>query len=98
MRQWKLSPTDLESRRRWYEYSLARDEMLEATDTDFAPWHLVHSDDKKRARLNIISHLLRQFPYEEIKREKVKMLERSEKHAYDDQAPLTDRHWIKQRY
>ena len=88
MRQWKLSPTDLESRRRWYEYSLARDEMLEATDTDFAPWHLVHSDDKKRARLNIISHLLRQFPYEEIKREKVKMPDRSEKHAYDDQATL----------
>jgi len=98
VRQWKLSPTDLESRRLWYEYSLARDEMMEATDTNFAPWHLVHSDDKKRARLNIISHLLRQFPYEEIKREKVKMLERSEKHAYDDRATLTDRHWIKQRY
>jgi len=98
LRQWKLSPTDLESRRRWYEYSLARDEMLEATDTDVAPWHLVHSDDKKRARLNIISHLLRQFPYEEIKREKVKMVDRSEKHAYDDQATLTDRRWIKQRY
>jgi len=98
LRQWKLSPTDLESRRRWYEYSLARDEMLEATDTEFAPWHLVHSDDKKRARLNIISHLLKQFPYEEIKREPVKMLDRSEKHAYDDQATLTDRRWIKQRY
>jgi len=98
LRQWKLSPTDLESRRRWYDYSLARDEMLEATDTDFAPWHLVHSDDKKRARLNIISHLLRQFPYEEVKREKVKMVDRSEKHAYDDQVTLTDRRWIKQRF
>jgi polyphosphate kinase 2 len=98
LRQWKLSPTDLESRRRWYEYSRARDEMFEATDTDFAPWHLIHSDDKKRARLNIVSHLLRQFPYEEIKREKVTMPDRSEKHAYDDQATLKERRWIKERY
>ncbi len=98
LRQWKLSPTDLESRHRWYEYSIARDEMLEATDTDFAPWHLVHSDDKKRARLNLISHLLRQFPYEEIKREKVRVPDRSERHAHDDQATLQNRRWIKQRY
>jgi polyphosphate kinase 2 len=98
LRQWKLSPTDLESRRRWYDYSLARDAMLEATDTDFAPWHLVHSDDKKRARLNLISHLLRQFDYQEVSREKVKMVDRSEKLAYDDQAPLKHRRWIKERY
>jgi polyphosphate kinase 2 len=98
LRQWKLSPTDLESRRRWYEYSRARDEMLQATDTDYAPWHLVRSDDKKRARLNLISHLLRQFPYHEIDREKGRMPDRSEKHAYDDQATLKDRRWIKQRY
>ena len=56
LRQWKLSPTDLESRRRWYEYSRARDAMLEATDTEWAPWHLVRSDDKRRARLNCLTH------------------------------------------
>jgi polyphosphate kinase 2 len=72
LRQWKLSPTDLESRRRWYDYSLARDAMLDATDTEHAPWHVVRSDDKRRARLNVISHLLTQFPYEEVKREKVR--------------------------
>jgi polyphosphate kinase 2 len=98
LRQWKLSPTDLESRRRWYDYSLARDAMLDATDTDSAPWHIVRSDDKRRARLNLISHLLKQFPYEPIEREKVKMLDRSEKHAYDDQATLAGRHFIKERY
>src|SRR5262245_183227 len=58
LRQWKLSPTDLESRRRWYQYSEARDQMLAATDTRFAPWHIVRSDDKKRARLNCLTHLL----------------------------------------
>jgi polyphosphate kinase 2 len=98
LRQWKLSPTDLESRRLWYEYSLARDAMLAATDTEYAPWHLVRSDNKKRARLNIISHLLKQFPYEPIEREKVKMPERSEKHAYDDQATLAGRRFVKERY
>ena len=62
LRQWKLSPTDLESRRRWYDYSRARDLMLEATDTEHAPWHVVRSDDKKRARLNCIAHLLEPDP------------------------------------
>ena len=64
MRQWKLSDMDLPSRERWYDYSRARDKMLEATDTDFAPWYLLHSDDKRRARLNLISHFLGLFPYE----------------------------------
>src|SRR3982751_1050817 len=64
LRQWKLSPMDLPSRARWYDYSRARDMMLQATDTDIAPWYIVRSDDKKRARLNCISHLLRQIPYE----------------------------------
>ena len=64
MRQWKLSNMDLPSRERWYDYSRARDKMLEATDTDFAPWYLLHSDDKRRARLNLISHFLGLFPYE----------------------------------
>jgi polyphosphate kinase 2 len=65
---WKLSPMDLESYQRWYDYSRARDEMFVATDTDFAPWHVVKSDDKKRARLNIIRHLLSRIPYEEVAR------------------------------
>ena len=72
LRQWKLSPTDLESRRRWYDYSLARDRMLQATDTSYAPWHIVRSDDKKRARLNAIAHLLSQLPYEKVAREKAR--------------------------
>ncbi|MEW4526663.1 polyphosphate kinase 2 [Maioricimonas sp. JC845] len=70
---WKLSPMDLKSYSRWYDYSRARDEMFEATDTEWAPWYVVRSDDKKRARLNTISHLLSKVPYEEIKREKVKL-------------------------
>jgi polyphosphate kinase 2 len=98
LRQWKLSPTDLESRRLWYKYSRARDAMMDATDTDYAPWNLLRSDDKRRARLSLISHFLEQFPYRPIEREKVKMPERSEKHAYDDQATLAGRRFIKAQY
>ena len=98
MRQWKLSPVDLPSRSRWYSYSRARDEMLDATDRDFAPWHLVNSDDKKRARLNCISHLLSAIPYQEIKREKVKLPKRSSKGAYDDKAALKNRRFIPEKY
>jgi polyphosphate kinase 2 len=94
VRQWKLSPTDLESRRLWYDYSRARDKMLEATDTKHAPWHVVRSDDKKRARLNCIAHLLSQIPYERVKRPKVEPVGRSKKHAYDDEAPMKKRRWI----
>jgi hypothetical protein len=72
--------------------------MLEATDTDFAPWHIVHSDDKKRARLNLITHLLDQIPYEHQPQKKVKLPKRSMKHAYDDEATMTDRRWIPTRY
>jgi polyphosphate kinase 2 len=70
---WKLSPMDLKSYSRWYDYSRARDEMFKATDNGFAPWFVAHSDDKKRARLNIISHLLSQIPYKSLPREKVKL-------------------------
>ena len=70
---WKLSPMDLKSYSRWYDYSRARDEMFKATDSGFAPWFVAHSDDKKRARLNIISHLLSQIPYRSLPREKVKL-------------------------
>src|SRR5262249_8754230 len=70
LRQWKLSPTDLCSRSRWFEYSRARDMMFDATDTEFAPWYIVPSDDKRRARLNCISHLLSLIPYKKGSREK----------------------------
>ena len=79
---WKLSPMDLESHKRWYDYSRARDEMLLATDTPFAPWYIVNADDKKRARLNCISHLLSLIPYEQIKREAVKLPKRQKPHGY----------------
>src|SRR6266403_1551783 len=68
VRQWKLSPMDLESFRRWYEYSRARDQMLEATDSKHAPWYIVRSDDKKKARLNCITHLLSKIPYGKVPR------------------------------
>ena len=73
LRQWKLSPMDLPSRSRWYDYSHARDVMLKATDTKFAPWYILRSDNKKRARLNCISHLLSLIPYKKVLREKVKL-------------------------
>lgn len=80
---WKLSPMDLESYSRWYDYSRARDEMFAATDTPWAPWYVVHSDDKRRARLNIVSHLLSHIPYKEVPREKVKLPKRQEKGRYE---------------
>jgi polyphosphate kinase 2 len=98
LRQWKLSTMDLPSRVRWYEYSKARDLMLKATDTDTSPWHIVRSDDKKRARLNCISHLLSLIPYEQAPREKVKLPKRSDKGAYDDQAALNGRRFVPEKY
>src|SRR6185503_9587880 len=91
LRQWKLSPMDLPSRSKWFEYSRARDMMLKATDTKWAPWYVLPSDDKKRARLNCIHHILSQFPYKKVPRDKVKLPKRSMKGAYDDQASLADR-------
>jgi polyphosphate kinase len=88
LRQWKLSPTDLCSRSRWFEYSRARDMMFEATNTKFAPWYIVHSDDKRRARLNCIHHLLSLIPYKKLPQEKAKLPERSMDDAYDDVASL----------
>jgi polyphosphate kinase 2 len=98
LRQWKLSPMDLPSRSRWYDYSRARDAMLEATDSDFAPWHILRSDDKKRARLNCISHLLSQIPHEKLPHENVRLPDRSNKGAYDDQATLTERRFVPEKY
>jgi len=98
VRQWKLSPMDLPSREKWYEYSRARDAMLKATDTKFAPWYIVPSDDKKRARLNTIAHLLELIPHKKVKRKKVKLPDRSNKHAYDDDATLKRRRFVPQAY
>ena len=94
LRQWKLSPTDLPSRERWYEYSRARDEMFQATDTDYAPWHLVRFDNKRRGRLNLISHVLSKVPYQPIARKPVSLPERDSTGAYDDDASISHRRWV----
>ena len=98
LRQWKLSPMDVESWPRWYEYSRARDRMFAATDTKAAPWYIVPSDDKKRARLNCLAHILGQIPYKKVRREKAKLPKRSTKHRYDDQASLKGRRFISETY
>jgi len=81
---WKLSPMDLKSYSRWYDYSRARDAMFAASDTAWAPWYVANSEDKKRVRLNIISHFLSRIPYKEAPREKVKLPERGKAHGYVD--------------
>jgi polyphosphate kinase 2 (PPK2 family) len=83
---WKLSPMDLESHRRWYDYSRARDKMFHATDTNDSPWYVVRSDDKRRARLNCISHLLDLIPYEDVPREKIKLPKRQKAKGYVEPA------------
>jgi polyphosphate kinase len=94
LRQWKLSPMDLPSRSKWFEYSRARDIMLKATDTEYAPWYIVPSDDKRRARLNCISHLLSLISYEKLPRKQVKLPQRSMHDAYDDRATLEGRRFV----
>jgi len=98
LRQWKLSPMDLPSRSRWFEYSRARDMMLEATDTKQAPWFVLRSDDKKRARLNCIRQLLSLIPHKELPRQKIRLPKRSMKGAYDDQRPLRRRRVVPEKY
>jgi polyphosphate kinase 2 len=98
LRQWKLSPMDLPSRSRWFDYSRARDRMLEWTDTRHAPWHILRSDDKKRARLNCLRHILDSVPYKKVPREKVKLPKRSMKGAYDDQATIKNRKFVPEVY
>jgi len=98
VRQWKLSPMDLPSRSRWFEYSRARDMMLKATDSRHAPWHILRSDDKKSARLNCIRHFLSQIPYKKLPREKIKLPKRSMKHAYDDQASIARHKFVPSHY
>src|SRR5579862_3691961 len=94
LRQWKLSPMDLESYRRWYDYSKARDMMLDATDSTHAPWHIVRSDDKRRARLNCIAHILKRIPVGKMPKMKAKLPKRSNKGRYNDRASLKGRNFV----
>ncbi len=98
LRQWKLSPMDLESYGRWYDYSRARDLMFEATDSKHAPWYIVRSDDKRRGRLNCIAHILSSIPYKRLSREKIKLPKRSNKKKYDDVSPLEGRRFVANRF
>jgi polyphosphate kinase 2 len=98
LRQWKLSPMDLESYRRWYDYSRARDLMFKATSSKHAPWYVIRSDDKRRARLNCIAHLLKLIPYKRMQKDKVKRPERSDKGRYNDQAGLRRMTFVAERY
>ena len=95
---WKLSPMDVQSYDRWYDYSRARDDMIAATNTDFAPWHIVRADIKKHARLNCISHLLSQIPYKDLPRKKVEFGKRSSKGSYEDTALITEFGTIPEKY
>jgi polyphosphate kinase 2 len=97
LRQWKLSPMDLHSRRRWYEYSRARDAMLLATDTPHAPWYILRSDDKRKARLNCLAHFLSLIPYERVRHKRIKLPSRSRKGAYDDTVSLRGRRFVPNR-
>ena len=98
IRQWKLSPIDLPSRARWFDYSRARDMMLKATDSKHAPWYILRSDDKKRARLNCIRHFLSLIPYKKVPRQKIKLPRRSKKGEYDDQVTLRRRRFVPERF
>jgi polyphosphate kinase 2 len=98
MRQWKLSPMDTASYSRWYEYSRARDLMFKATHTRHAPWYIIRSDDKRRARLNCISHVLKTIPYKQMSASKVKLPKRSHKGSYNDQATLRGMKFVAERY
>ena len=98
VRQWKLSPMDLPARTRWYDYSRARDIMLQKTDTRIAPWYIVRSDDKRTARLNTIAHLLSVIPHKKLPEKKVKLPKRSSKGAYDDAKSIARRRFVRERY
>ncbi len=98
VRQWKLSPMDLPSRERWYDYSRARDAMFKATDTKITPWYVIRSDDKKRARLNTITHILSLIPYKKLPNDKIKLPPRSTKHAYNDEKSISHRRFVPERF
>ena len=96
-KHWKLSPMDLESRARWVEYSRAKDEMFGFTDIKQAPWYCVDADDKRRARLNVIAHLLSLVPYKDVKRDKITLPAR-QKEGHYERTPITDLTWIPRAY
>jgi polyphosphate kinase len=98
LRHWKLSPMDLESYRHWYDYSRARDLMLKATDSEHAPWHIVRTDDKRRGRLNCISHILSLIPYKKIRQAKVKLPKRLNNNKYNDEVTLNGRNLVPERF
>ena len=98
LRQWKLSPMDVQSYNRWYDYSRARDMMFKATDSKHAPWYVIRSDDKRRARLNCISHVLKAIPYKRLTPEPVKLPKRSMKGHYNDAASLRRVKFAQERY
>ncbi|MFO1143653.1 MAG: polyphosphate kinase 2 [Amaricoccus sp.] len=97
IKRWKLSPMDVTSRAHWVDYSRAKDEMFAATDTEISPWHVVDADDKKRARLNCISHLLKQVAYEEIKPVRIKLGPRQKDDGYARPAKDSQR-WVEAVY
>lgn len=96
-RRWKISPMDVESRQKWVEYSRAKDEMFAYTDTKQSPWNVVHADDKRRARLNCISHLLSQIQYEDVPREEI-ILPPLEKDKSYVRPPVTEQTFVPERY
>ena len=98
VRRWKLSPMDVESYSRWYDYSRARDDMLEATDVPHARWNILDSNNKRRARLNGIANILSLIPYDKPKDDKVKLPKRSKKHAYDDVIKPAGRTFVPQNW
>jgi polyphosphate kinase 2 len=98
LRQWKLSPMDVESYRRWYDYSRARDMMFKATHTRHAPWLIIRSNDKRRARLNCIAHLLDTIPHKRLRGDKISLPKRSQKGRYNDQAGLRGMKFVTDRY
>ena len=95
---WKLSPIDMEALRCWYDYSRARDAMLEASDTDYAPWYILRSDDKRRARLNCIHHLLTLIPYQHVAEAEVGLPGRDQSDSYDDLKALEGRRFVTETY
>ena len=96
-KRWKLSPMDLQSREKWVEYSKAKDEMFRYTDTKQSPWFVVPADNKKRARLNCISHLLSMIPYKEVKQDKIKLSPRREDEGYV-RPPFADQTFVPERF
>jgi polyphosphate kinase len=97
-RQWKLSPMDLSSRKRWYDYSRARDLLFKKTDTRFAPWYIVRSDDKRAARLNTLRHVLSVIPYKRLRSPRVELPPRARKNSYNDRKSIAKRRFVEEHY